>query len=92
MKDACEAIGKGLSSFCVDVERMDEISMKMKAICDSIDKGTSGARAVKALRNLWQELQKLKLREMDGDRFSTLFAVVDRMHGQMIARLSPKAI
>lgn len=61
----------------------------MQNICDAADKGDYGARAVKALFELWREL---KLREIDGPSISALRAVVDQMHDKSVAQSRDKKI
>jgi len=59
----------------------------MQNICDAADKGDCGARAVKALFELWGQL---KLRQIDGPSISDLRAVVDEMHHKSAAQLKSK--
>jgi hypothetical protein len=55
----------------------------MRNACDAIDKGEDGARAVKALLELWREL---KFKDINADSISDLSTIVDEMYQKNLSQ------
>jgi hypothetical protein len=66
-----------LRSHVSNAEEEQSTLLVMCNACDALDKGEYGARAVKALLDLWREL---KLKDISGASITELRAVVDAMY------------